>query len=205
MTELWIFAGIMALGQFSPGPDMLLLTRTGLAKGRAAGWWTALGISTGLCLHAAVAIGGMAYLVSQGGWFEQGLRWAAALYLGWMGLRLCRAAFMAFCSGAKLKAPEDPKGKSDFVRGLLCNLLNPKVVLFFAGVVAPFLGEDRPGWWPYALWVIIVGEGLLLWGTWVWILQFRPFREGYAKAAKWIDAVFGVGLLALAVVLVVGR
>ncbi|MDA0767502.1 MAG: LysE family transporter, partial [Verrucomicrobia bacterium] len=107
MAELWVFAGIMALGQFSPGPDMLLLTRTALAKGRAAGWWTALGISTGLCLHAGVAIGGMAYLVSQGGRVELVLRWAAAGYLGWLGVRLLREAFVAFYSGGEYDVPEE--------------------------------------------------------------------------------------------------
>ncbi len=88
-------------------------------------------------------------------------------------------------------------------RGLLCNVLNLKVALFFAGVMAPFLEGDRPAWWPLLLWVILVGEGLLLWALWVWVLQFKPIRSGYLKAGKWIDAVFGVGLIALAVVLAV--
>lgn len=204
MAELWIFAGIMALGQFSPGPDMILLTRTALAKGRTAGWWTAFGISTGLCLHAGVAIGGMAYLVSQGGWVEKGMRWAAAGYLCWLGLRLCREAFVAIYSGLKIEFAEVEGKRSYYVRGLLCNLLNPKVLFFFAGVVAPFLRGDRPEWWPYALWVILVGEGLLLWGTWVWVLQCGAIRSRYEKAAGWIDGAFGVGLIALAVVLVIG-
>jgi threonine efflux protein len=194
----------MALGQFSPGPDMLLLTRTALSRGRAAGWWTALGISTGLCLHAAVAIGGMAYLVSQGGWVERGLRWAAAAYLCWLGLQLLRVCFLAWYSGIKFEGPAPGKGRSFYVRGLLCNLLNPKVLLFFAGVVSPFLRGERPDWWPYVLWAILVGEGLLLWGAWVWLLQWKPIRGRYEKAASWIDGAFGLGLIALAVVLVAG-
>ena len=88
-------------------------------------------------------------------------------------------------------------------RGLLCNVLNPKVALYFAVVVAPFLAGNRPVWWTAALWAILVGEGLLLWGLWVWLLQFKPIRGSYDKAAKSIDAGFGVGLIALAVVLVV--
>lgn len=193
----------MALGQFSPGPDMLLLTRTALAHGRNAGWWTALGICSGLCVHAAFAIGGMAYLVSQGGWLEQGLRWAAAGYLGWLGWRLCKEAVRAFRSGGRAELPDEAQGQSFYRRGLWCNLLNPKVLLFFAGVVAPFLVGDRPAWWPYALWAILVGEGLLLWGAWVWLLQYQPIRTRYRQAAKWIDAAFGIGLLTLAVALLV--
>jgi threonine efflux protein len=206
-TELLVFAGVMALGQFSPGPDMLLLTRTALARGRTAGWWTAFGISTGLCAHAAVAIGGMAYLIARGGWVAAGMRWAAAAYLAWLGYQLCVASFVAFCSGVKYGGPRAVSGDGAMAfwrRGLFCNLLNPKVALFFAGVVAPFLAGDRPAWWPALLWTILVGEGLILWGLWVWVLQFQPIRGGYEKAGKWIDAAFGVGLISLAVALVLG-
>jgi hypothetical protein len=68
--------------------------------------------------------------------------------------------------------------------------------------VAPFLAGDRPGWWAFVLWGILVGEGLVLWSLWVWVLQFPLFKNGYRKAAKWIDAAFGIGLLTLAAVLV---
>ncbi|NIP95293.1 MAG: LysE family transporter, partial [Akkermansiaceae bacterium] len=74
-----------------------------------------------------------------------------------------------------------------FQRGLLCNLLNPKAFLFFVGIVAPFLAGPRPAWWPLALWGVIVGQGLLLWGLYVWFLQFPPFQRGYLRAARWID------------------
>ena len=51
MIEWWTFVMIMALGQFSPGPDMVLLTRTALSRGCAAGWAVAGGVATGLLLH----------------------------------------------------------------------------------------------------------------------------------------------------------
>ena len=64
--ELWAFAVIMVIGQFSPGPDMLLLTRTSLAEGLRAGWMMVLGISTGLTVHATLAIGGIAVVLARG-------------------------------------------------------------------------------------------------------------------------------------------
>ena len=74
--ELWAFALIMLIGQFSPGPDMLLLTRTSLAEGLRSGWMMVLGISTGLTLHASLAIGGIAVVVSQGRGHRDGIRGA---------------------------------------------------------------------------------------------------------------------------------
>jgi threonine/homoserine/homoserine lactone efflux protein len=81
----------------------------------------------------------------------------------------------------------------------LCNLLNPKVVVFLAAITTPFLAGDRPGWWPWALWAIVVFEGLTLWALWALVLQFQPIREGYRRAGPWILLVFGVSMLALAV------
>ena len=51
LGELWAFALLIAIGQFSPGPDMLLLTRTALAEGSKAGWLMVFGIVTGLAFH----------------------------------------------------------------------------------------------------------------------------------------------------------
>ena len=201
IADLLAFAGVMALGQFSPGPDMLLLTRTSLAQGRVAGWWTTAGITAGLCVHAAIAILGMAWLLSQQGWIATAMRFAAAGYLAWLAVGLLRAA---------LRGPSDRTGRdgglgaaprSCFQRGLLCNLLNPKAALFFAAVVAQFVIGPRPLWWPAALWGIIVGQGLILWGAYVWFLQFPPFQRGYLRAGRWIDGAFGLGLLVIAIFL----
>ncbi len=193
----------MALGQFSPGPDMLLLTRTSLAQGRSAGWWTTAGIATGLCVHATVAVFGMAYLMGQGGWLTGILRWVAALYLAYLGFRLLPAVLVVIRGGRSSEGGGREEGRSAYMRGLLCNILNPKVALIFAAVVTEFVAGDRPGWWSPVLWLVIVLQGFVLWALYVWLLQFPPFRNGYQRAGPWFDTAFGVGLLTLAVLLVV--
>ena len=203
--DLLLFAGILALGQFSPGPDMLLLTQTSLARGRRAGWLATLGITTGLMLHATVAIAGMAVVLAQGGWITIAVKTAAALYLTWLGIGLIRHAFVAIRGKTEeVKKSQKVRGSNWYLKGLLCNLLNPKAALFFAGVVAPFLQGERPPWWPFALGAILIVEATVLWGLWVQVLQHRHIRALYAKAAHWIDLAFGLGLLALAVLLLVG-
>ena len=89
------------------------------------------------------------------------------------------------------------------MRGFLCNLLNPKVVLIFAAVVAEFVTGEYPFWWSLVLWIIIVGQGLILWMIYVWLLQFPPFRRGYQRAGPWFDSAFGLGLLSLVVFLLI--
>jgi len=89
-------------------------------------------------------------------------------------------------------------------RGFFCNVLNPKVALFFAAMAAPFLTPGHPGWWPLALGGVIVVEGFALWIAWAWALQWPPLKRSYRSAARWIDAGFGLALLALALRLLGG-
>lgn len=203
MTEgeaLAVFAGVMALGQFSPGPDMVLLTRTSLAHGGRAGTWTAIGIACGLSLHAAVAMGGVSVFLTGESPVARVLRLAAALYLAWLAWQLLRAA----CRGGDADAAgaSAPGGGGDAAcwrRGLWCNLLNPKAALFFAAIALPFLTPERPRWWPWALGGVIVVQGFTLWIAWAWALQWTPLKRLYQKSARFLDAAFGVALLTLAV------
>jgi len=203
--ELLVFAGVIALGQFSPGPDMILLTRTALAQGRSAGWWMSAGIASGLCVHATVAVFGMAYLMGLKEGLTEVLRWMAAAYLAYLGLRLLLAGMGLGGKKVDKEEKDHAGGRSAYLRGLLCNLLNPKVAIIFAAVVTDFVSGDRPIWWAPALWLIIVGQGLALWALYVWLLQFPPVRSGYRRAAPWFDVAFGVGLLALGILILMDR
>ena len=199
-----MFAGVMVMGQFSPGPDMLLLTRTALYEGWKTGVKMAVGIACGLAMHATLAVGGLAVMFEHLPVLRRVLQWVAAVYLLWLAWGLLRAA-IAFWRLGGVRAPAIGISRHPpFVRGLLCNVFNPKVALFLAAVCAPFLSGKHPPWWPFVLWGTIVGLGLCLWSLWVVLLQWRPLRVRYERSAGWIDGVFGLALAALAVRLMVG-
>jgi len=203
-AELLAFAGVMALGQFSPGPDMVLLTRTALKNGARAGVEMALGIASGLIVHSTVAVAGLALAFDQLPVFRQVTCWLAAGYLLWLAWRILREAFLAEIPGVETGVDGRIKGRGPFLRGLFCNLLNPKAAIFLAAVSAPFLKGDRPGWWPFVIAGIVVVQGGVLWSLWAWLLQWQPLRLRYERAAKWIDATFGIALAALALRLIIG-
>lgn len=199
---LWAFAGVMVLGQFSPGPDMLLLTRTALRDGPRVGIKMALGIASGLMVHATLAVGGITVAIERLPVLHRVLLWVAALYLLWLAFCLFREIFAAWHSEPKIEIKATKTKHTPFIRGLLCNLLNPKGALFLAAVCTPFLAGTHPGWWPYAIWAAVVGLGGGLWSLWVIVLQWHPLRRGYEKASLWIDALFSVALTILAVILI---
>ena len=189
----------MVLGQFSPGPDMLLLTRTALSAGARAGLPMAAGIASGLLVHATVAVAGVALALRRSPVLTEWLSWLAAAYLAWIAWNLLRGCVRRTVPGHDAAQHEVRAWiTSPYLRGLCCNLLNPKAALFLAAASAPFLGGQRPDWWPLAIGSIVVALGLLLWSVWVLLLQWRPLRRAYAGMSRWIDALFGLALLALA-------
>jgi threonine efflux protein len=199
--ELTAFAGLMALGQFSPGPDMILLTRTALAEGAKAGAIMAIGIATGLTVHASIAVAGLAVAFEQSPGLRKAISWMAAAYLLWLAWCLLRAA----CSPHAVDdvSVTAPSSRGPFLRGLICNLLNPKAVIFLAATCAPFLTGPHPSWWPFAIAGLVIVQGGALWALWARLLQWRPLRSRYEQSARWIDGIFGVALAALAVKLLV--
>ncbi len=193
--ELWAFAVVMLIGQFSPGPDMLLLTRTSLAEGLKAGCLMASGIATGLVLHSTLAISGVAAVFARGGAVTEFMKWLLAGYLLWLAYGLLQKPGTADQVAVSKRSP--------YLRGLLCNLLNPKAFVFLASVVAPFLTGRHPDWWPFALAVVVVGQSLVFWCLWVWLLQHEKLRKGYLRAGPVIDGVFALALIGLAIHLLV--
>ena len=201
--ELAQFALVMALGQFSPGPDMILLTRTALAEGAKAGAIMALGIATGLVIHTSIAVAGMAVAFERSPLLRKCVAWLAAAYLLWLAWCLLRSAFASPVIAADTQrdavATENP-----YLKGLVCNLLNPKAVFFLAAVCAPFMRGGHPSWWPFAIIGVVVVQGGALWALWARLLQWTPLRSRYERSARWIDGAFGVALAALSVKLLLG-
>lgn len=195
VAELLLFAGVMALGQFSPGPDMLWLTRVALRDGVRAGVFTALGIASGLAVHATLALSGLAVFLHRHDGFRLAFAIAASAYLGWLALRILRE------HGKKSSPPTGVAAQATtrpFLRGLLCNLANPKAAIFLGAVCTPFL-ESAPG--ParaVALWLIIVVQGGVLWAAWARVLQIDNARDFYHHHARRIDVMFAITLLGLA-------
>ena len=200
----------MAVGQFSPGPDMVLLTRVSLADGTRAGLATACGVASGLMIHAGIAVSGLAFVFERNEMVYRWIKYLACGYLLWLAYNLIKSAVQ----NVKFKLDARPPTHSQtslvgyWKVGFLCNILNPKVAIFLAGVTLPFLGmgtntdlEMGDSAWAFLLWATIFLEGWLLWSLWVWLLQLPMIKNFYQHSAHLIDGAFGLCLIALAVML----
>lgn len=192
--ELLLFAGIMALAQFSPGPDMILLTRTSLSDGARAGAIMACGIASGLAVHAAIALGGGSFIFTNDSPFLPYAKTAASGYLVYLAWQVWRSEPVTAATHAS------PIHRHYF-RGLMCNLLNPKAALVLASICAPFMQGSTGIARPIALGSIIVGQGAVLWILWAYLLQSKNIRAAYDRGHVIINRIFAALLLLLAALL----
>ena len=128
----------------TPGADMTLTIARSLQRGMVAGLAAALGINLGCVVHALAAAFGLAALLAWSPRLFMALTWLGAAWLLWLGWGLLRQAWRTPVPAA---APTS-LGPSGFARGLwegmVTNLLNPKVALFFLAFLPQFIAPTAP-------------------------------------------------------------
>ncbi|WP_188191379.1 LysE family translocator [Nonomuraea sp. SYSU D8015] len=174
-----------------PGPNHLYITARGLAQGRAAGLASAFGVETGTLVHIAAAAAGLSYVISQSATLFTIIKWAGVAYLVYLGVRAFTSKDVA---GAT--PPPQPLHKV-FLEGVLVNVLNPKVALFFLALLPQFVD---PGAGSPALQVVVFGATLLLLGLLADIVYaYAAGALGHrlnrrARALRYVSGVVYLGL-----------
>lgn len=175
--NLLYFLGVSVVLTMAPGPDVIFLASQGLAGGPRAGLAVALGLSSGLLVHTTLAALGVSAVFAASPAAFSLVKWAGAAYLLW----LARGAFGEKPAAAGPAALAGGAGAL-YRRGVVMNLLNPKVALFFLAFVPQFIPPDAP----HKAWTFLV-LGL------IFNLNSLPINLGYAWLAAWaarrLDAV----------------
>ncbi len=145
-SQLLAFAVVAAVLTLSPGADTLLVIRNVVTRGRRAGATTALGICSGLFLHATLSALGLSVLIAHSAFAYQLLKFAGAIYLVWLGVQSLSAALRGdYPHGpAADTAQQQVSASRSFSEGLLTNLLNPKVAVFYLALLPQFIAVDDP-------------------------------------------------------------
>lgn len=141
LQQLPLFMAAVLVLNATPGVDLLLTVSRTAQSGVRAGVMAALGINAGCALHALAAAFGLAALLAWSATAFSLLKWAGAAYLLWLAYGMLRGAWRGVAAApaaAVAGAPPTPAA-ADFRRGLLTNLLNPKVALFMLAFLPQFI------------------------------------------------------------------
>lgn len=196
--SLAVFASIVFLIAVIPGPNALLVLFTALANNRIMALANVAGVALGFIVHAFTSAFGLSLLIAQSEIAFTVLKWIGILYLLWLGLNHIK-------SGVDLKSLNLPKSNQvnsltrNFTKGLLTNLLNPKIVLFYLSIFPQFVSQEA-----------VLTESLLLGMTQaivvsLWFLVVIVLAESFknffinTKNARWLNFLSGGIFMAFSV------
>lgn len=197
LAEFLTVALIHLLAVASPGPDFAVVVRESVAHGRKAGTWTAAGVGTAIFLHVGYSLLGIGLIVSQSIVLFNALKWAAAAYLLYIGIKAIRAQPAPVGSAAVDSAPTQRSARGAFTSGFVTNGLNPKATLFFLSLFTVVINPHTPLW-------VQAGYGVYLAvATGLWfcmvarLFSQERVRAGFARMGHWFDRAMGGVLIAL--------
>lgn len=137
--ELLPFVGVAAVVIVTPGVDMALVARNALLHGRDAGLATAIGVNVGVAAWAIAAAVGVAAIVRASAEVFLTLKLLGAAYLIVLGIR---ALFERARRNEDEPTPLPPTTVEALRQGVISNVLNPKIGLFFTALLPQFASDD---------------------------------------------------------------
>ncbi|WP_171168113.1 LysE family translocator [Streptomyces sp. I05A-00742] len=192
-TQLATATGVLALLTIVPGPDMAVVTKRAIASGRTEALRTAAGITAGLLAWGVFTVVGLAAVL-------------AASAEAYLVVKLLGAGYLAFLGAQALwqsrrAAPEpavaEARGSGGaFVSGLVANMLNPKIAVFYTGVLPTLAPDGLSTAEGMGLLVLLHAALTLSWlGAYVYVVSRARSVFERPRVRRALDRVTGVVLI----------
>ena len=187
-------AVVHLLAVASPGPSTVLVIQTAAVSGRRAGLLAAFAMMLGALVWAAAALFGLQVLFARFEWLYLAFRIAGALYLIYLAYMLLRHA------GVPL--PEaDPSAVragawQGFLKALLLQLSNPKVMVFMGSIFISLLPAQPPSWMDAMVLAIVAVNEFTWFALLALLFSGGAARAFYRRTKLWLDRLMG-GVLGL--------
>ena len=196
--QFWIFVVSGLLLNLTPGNDMLYVIARSSGGSARAGIVSALGIGAGCFVHMLAAVAGLSALIAQSALAFEILKYAGAAYLVYLG---CRSIFDRSAPATR-ETMHTRSMSRIFWQGVLTNVLNPKVALFFLAFLPQFIDPSRGS---LSLQILFLGTWFNVMGTLVNILVALIFGRLGARLSRipkfmlWQKRFTGIVLMALGI------
>jgi threonine/homoserine/homoserine lactone efflux protein len=176
VPDLVPFLAIAVFVVVTPGVDTALVTKNAILHGRRAAILTALGVNAGIAAWTTASALGLGALLHRSETLFTAVKLAGAAYLVVLGAQALWTSWRRGLPVARLGAPSR---RSPFLQGILSNLLNPKVAVFFTSFLPQFVSRDGP----------VLGQLLLLGAVFnllgvVWLCGYAVFASRVGEALR---------------------
>jgi threonine/homoserine/homoserine lactone efflux protein len=196
--ETFLLSGILL--NLTPGNDTIFILTKSISQGKKAGIVSALGISSGNIVHTILAAFGLSLIISKSILLFNVIKYAGAAYLLYIGVKMImdRSQFQT----DRMVHGGIVNQRRIYVDGLITNVLNPKVALFFIAFLPQFIDTTYRN---TALPFLMLGATFITTGT-IWCLILAMFSSAIfnklkssPKSAGYINKICGLTLVGLGI------
>lgn len=203
MQLLLLIAALHLVVLVVPGPDVLLVSQTALARSRRAALFAGLGVVLGISCWAALALLGIDALFTAFPWIHGIIKVAGGLYLLYLGVMLWRSSLRDAGDQAGVQVP---LGDWRALRtGFLTNISNPKAAVFFGSVFSSVLGAETSPGLKLAAFGVIVGLSVAWFVLVALGMSTAPMQNLYLRARRGLDRAAGTLMVGFGGLLLASR
>ncbi|MCK3654715.1 hypothetical protein A4G19_02720 [Pasteurellaceae bacterium Macca] len=187
---MWTIFFVQLVGLISPGPDFFYVSRKAMGDSRRNALLASLGITFGVGFWSLVVLFGLAFLNRTVPSFQYILMVLGGSYLAYNGFKMVRITENAKLDESQRQSKETTAWK-EIIKGLMINLSNPKIVVFFSSVLAGYVSNlDNLSDILFVL-LILMGSALVYFGLIAFLFSHRKIRQFYAKYNHYLDNLAG--------------
>jgi RhtB (resistance to homoserine/threonine) family protein len=195
LDKILVIISVTSLVMVIPGPDMILVMRNTLVRGRGAGLQTSVGILSGNMIHITYCVLGLGLIISKSIVVYSTLKYAGAAYLVYLGVMSIRAGAQSLDTNDV----DDRLSRTWFVQGCVNNLLNPKGALFYLSVFTVVITPETSAGGALLLILCMLLVSALFWLLFVYGLDRPIVRTSLERSQRSVNRIFGALLVLLGV------
>jgi len=199
IEHFWVFALAALLLNLTPGNDMLYVAARSTSQGIKAGIISSLGIMAGCMVHILAAVIGLSAIIAQSALAFNIIKYVGAAYLVYLGIRSIISRKKTFEVKNKMQQQSYTR---IFWQGVITNVLNPKVALFFLAFLPQFINVESKH---TALQILFLGTWFNVGGTLINILvailfgKIGTWLSHSPRFIQWQERITGAMLIALGI------
>ena len=178
------------MGLLSPGPDFFYVSRTAAMHSRRAALYGVIGITLGVSIWATAAVLGLAIVFKTMPALQGIVMALGGSYLFYLGVKMARVTTNAVFD--EINSRQNTASKNEIIKGLLVNLSNAKVVIYFSSVMSFVLVNITKTRQMLTALLLITIETFVYFYV-ISLLFSRPFaKRFYSRYSRYIDNASGV-------------
>ena len=182
---------VQLMGLISPGPDFFYVARKAMSDSRRNAILGTLGITIGVAFWSLMVLFGLAFLNRTVPAFQYVLMVIGGSYLAYSGLKMVRITQRAHLEG-NVAVEKQSSAWKEILGGLMINLSNPKIIIFFSSVLAGYVSNLDNLIDILSVLLILTGSALVYFILIACLFSHRKIRNFYAKHNRYLDNAAGV-------------